>query len=316
MRPSPVSKSSTARCPTTPSSAATRRARLLASPHELLAQLGGRGDDRVADPVDLDRLDDRVGDGLAVRRADDVRRQLPYEVDLLLGEDRDTGPERFGRVLLGADHPDTLAVVSAADRLQDDREAADLGRERRGVGRVRHDAVAGAGHTDRRELGAHHPLVLGVHQRVGTGTHGDAVRLQGPQVLGRDVLVIEGDHVTAAREGTQRVQVAIVADDDFAHHLGRRVLRGVAEELESDAEGDTRLVGHTGELTAADHADYRKRHSSRVSGLPGTTGRRPCGRSRDGSTSPGSASAHRHPTGVLVSMTGLTESTDGAERSP
>ena len=84
-------------------------------------------------------------------------------------------------------------------------------------------------------------------------------------MLGRDVLVIEGDHVAAPREVTQRVQVAIVADDDIADHLRRGVLRGVTEELESDAEGDARLVGHTGELTAADHADYRERHMVSVS---------------------------------------------------
>ena len=110
-----------------------------------------------------------------------------------------------------------------------------------------------------------------MHQRVGAGAHGDAVRLQGPQVLGGHVLVIEGDHVAAAREGTQRVQVAIVADDDIADHLRRGVLRGVTEELEPDAEGDARLVGHTGELAAADHADYRERHAPRVSAMPGPT---------------------------------------------
>ncbi|GHB13095.1 hypothetical protein GCM10010392_46510 [Streptomyces clavifer] len=80
------------------------------------------------------------------------------------------------------------------------------------------------------------------------------------------MLVIEGDHVAAAREGAQSLQVAVVADDDFADHLGRRILRSVTEELELEAEGDARLVGHTGELTAADHADYRERHASRVSG--------------------------------------------------
>ena len=135
----------------------------------------------------------------------------------------------------------------------------------RHVRRVGDDAVAGAGHADLVEPRPHHALVLGVHERVGAGADGDAVRLQGPQMLGRDVLVIEGDHVAAARERTQRVQVAIVADDDIADHLGRRVLRGVTEELEPDAEGDARLVGHTGELTAADHADYRERHPPRVS---------------------------------------------------
>lgn len=96
---------------------------LLGLAGEALVQVGRRGDDGVADPVDLDGLDDRVGDGLAVRRADDVGRQLPHEVDLLLREDGDAGPEGLGGVRLGADHPDALAVVSAADRLEDDGEA-------------------------------------------------------------------------------------------------------------------------------------------------------------------------------------------------
>lgn len=267
-----VSNSSTARCPTTPSSEAMRSASCWASPASSSSR-SGRGDHRVADAVDLDGLDDRVGDGLAVRRADDVRRQLPYEVDLLLREDRDPGAERVGGVRLGADHPHALAVVPAAHGLEDDGEAPDLLGERGGVGRVAHDAVAGAGRADLLELGAHHPLVLGVHQGIGAGAHGDAVRLQGPQMLGRDVLVIEGDHVAAAREGPQRVQVAIVADDDLAHHLGRRVLGSVTEQLEFQAEGDTRLVGHAGELTAADHADYRERHVFRISAMPVRPGR-------------------------------------------
>ena len=69
-----------------------------------------------------------------------------------------------------------------------------------------------------------------------------------------------------AREGAQRVQVAVVADDDIADDLRRGVLRGVTEELEPDAERDARLVCHTSELTAADHADYRERHASKSIG--------------------------------------------------
>ncbi|GAO09796.1 hypothetical protein TPA0598_05_05180 [Streptomyces lydicamycinicus] len=73
--------------------------------------------------------------------------------------------------------------------------------------------------------------------------------------------MIESDHIAATGEGAQRVQIAVVANDDITDHLSRGILRSVAEELEFDAEGDTRLVGHTGELTAADHADYRERHA-------------------------------------------------------
>ena len=310
MRPSLVSKSSTARWPTTPSSFAIRRASSWAWPASSSARSGRGRDHRVADAVDLLRLDDGVGDGLAVRGADDVRRELAGEVDLLLREDGDTGPERGLGVLLRTDEPDALAVVAAADRLEDDGEAAHLLGERRHIGGVRHDAVARAGRAELVELGAHHALVLRVHQGVGPRADGDAVRLQGPQVLDRDMLVIESDHVAAPRELTQRVQVAIVADDDIADHLGRRVLRGVTEELESDAEGDARLVGHTGELAAADHADYRERHPPRVSAAPA----RPVRPRHPAAVALVTASPHhcdgRTGTwGALVSMAGLTPPT-------
>ena len=66
----------------------------------------GRGRDHgVADAVDLDGLDDRVGDGLAVRGADDVGGQLAGEVDLLLGEDGHAGAERVGGLLGGVARP-------------------------------------------------------------------------------------------------------------------------------------------------------------------------------------------------------------------
>ncbi|GAA4313631.1 hypothetical protein GCM10023086_34570 [Streptomyces venetus] len=107
-----------------------------------------------------------------------------------------------------------------------------------------------------------------MHERVGTGAHGDAVRLQGPEVLGGYVFVIEGDHIAPSRELAQRVEVAIVADDDIAHDLRSGILRGVTEKLEPDAQRDTSLVCHTSELATADHADYRERHSPRVSAAP------------------------------------------------
>ena len=60
--------------------------------------------------------------------------------------------------------------------------------------------------------GAHDQLVLGVLQRLGAGAHGDAGLLQGPQVLGGHVLVVEGDHVHRGRERPQVRQVRVVAD--------------------------------------------------------------------------------------------------------
>lgn len=110
-----------------------------------------------------------------------------------------------------------------------------------------------------------------MHECVGPGADGDAVRLQGTQVLGGYVFVIEGDHVAAPRELTQRVEVAIVADDDIADDLRRGILRGVTEELELDAERDARLVCHTSELPPPTMPttgnvtlqEYRPRHGGR-----------------------------------------------------
>lgn len=244
------------------------------------------------------------------------------------------GAEGLGRLLQGAYEPDPLAVVAAADGLQDHRKTVALGAGREALGReggdvgdVAHDPVPWAGHAERVELGAHHTLVLGVHERVGARTDGNAVRLQGTQMLAGHMFVIEGDHIAAPREVTQRVEVAVVADDDIADHLRRGILRGVTEELEPDAERDARLVCHTSELTPADHADYRERHAPRVSATPrrpdsalrAPAPARPAARSspcRAPRARPVPApsvtrffrtreSAHRHDREPLVSMAGL-----------
>ena len=71
-----------------------------------------------------------------------------------------------------------------------------------------------------------------MHQRVRAGADGDAVRLQRAQVLGRYVLVIEGDHVAALGELAQRVEVAIVADDVVGDDLGGRDVVGLDQDTE------------------------------------------------------------------------------------
>jgi hypothetical protein len=247
----------------------------------------GRGrDHRVADAVHLHRLHHRIRHGLPVRGTHHVRRELAGEVHRLLGEHRHPGPERLRRLgaargLGGAHQPHALAVVPAPDRLQDHGEAARaarLRREARHVRRVGDDAVAGAGHAELSKPGPHHALVLGVHQRVGAGPHGYALGLKGTQVLRRHVLVVEGDHVAAVGEVTQRVQVPVVADDDVARHPGGGVLRAVAQHPETDAERDACLVGHAGELPAADHANYRERHETQRSGRVRQRRRKPAPR--------------------------------------
>jgi hypothetical protein len=51
-----------------------------------------------------------------------------------------------------------------------------------------------------------------VHQRVRAGAHRDAVRLEGVEQVGRDVLVVERHHVALGGEPPYRLGVLVVAD--------------------------------------------------------------------------------------------------------
>ena len=184
----------------TSSSPAIRSAICCACTGERRVEVGRRGDHLVADAVALGRLDDRVRRRLAAGRAGHQRGQLAAEVDELLGQhltpaaaaaSKAGSAHSSGR----ADEPDALAVVPAAGGLQHAREA-----ERRDVV-DRRSTTALRGHgtpssASRRRITR---LVLGVHQRLGPGAHGDAGGLERVQVLGRHVLVVEGDHRAARR---------------------------------------------------------------------------------------------------------------------
>ena len=127
------------------------------------------------------------------------RGQLAAEVDPLLGQQLDAGRRRPRRRRSSqssgrADEPDALAVVPAAGGLEHAREA-----ERLDVGDRGDHGVARARHAELGEPGPHHGLVLGVHQRLRAGAHGDPVGRERVQVLGRHVLVVEGDHRAARR---------------------------------------------------------------------------------------------------------------------
>ena len=71
------------------------------------------------------------------------------------------------------------------------------------------------------------------------------------------MLVVEGDDVAARGEGPQRREVVVVTDGDVRDDLGGRVVGGLGEQPEPDAEGDAGLVRHPRELAAADHPDDR-----------------------------------------------------------
>ena len=90
-----------------------------------------------------------------------------------------------------------------------------------------------------------------MQQRVGGGTERHALGRQRPDVLGRHVLVVEGDHVAALGEGAQRGEVGVVAVLDVGGDQRGAVVGGEREHAQRLAEGDRGLVGHPGQLAAA-----------------------------------------------------------------
>ena len=176
MRPSVVSKSSTARMPGDVERTGHPQRDLLRLRRPGPAPGRGRGDDLEADAVELGGGHDRVGRRLAAGRAGDEGGELAAEVDELLGEH--LHPRGGGRLERGvglgelADDPHPLAVVAAAGGLEDARQPEGLDvRDRRRPG-----AWRGHGMPELVEPGPHDALVLGVHQGAGTGPDGDPGR--------------------------------------------------------------------------------------------------------------------------------------------
>ena len=227
---------------------------LLGPPGQLRRQVRRGRHDLEADAVPLGGLHDGVRRGLAARRARHQRGQLAAEVDQLLGQQPDArggrGVERLDALVGGAHEPDALAVVAAAHGLQDAGEAEFLD-----VGDRRHRRVPRAGDAQLVEPGPHDPLVLGVDERLRPGAYGEPVGLERVQVLGGDVLVVEGDHRTPLGDPAERVEVGVVADQVVGDDLGRRDSLRLGEQPQRQPEGDRRLRHHPGELATADDGE-------------------------------------------------------------
>ena len=179
-------------------------------------QGGRRGEHLHADPVPLYRLDHRVRRHLPVRGPGHQRRQFPAQRYPLL--DDELG--QVGQLRRGLDHPDAPPVVPPAHRLDHDGPA--------GLRRERADVRAGCPPRHRYPQLAqpfpHRPLVLREAQRRRPGQHPVPVGGQRLDVLLRYVLVVEGDHVAALREGAQRVQVGVPPDVDVRGDQRRAVV--------------------------------------------------------------------------------------------
>ena len=72
------------------------------------------------------------------------------------------------------------------------------------------------------------------------------------------MLVVERQCVRARRRPAQRVEVGVLADHHIGGDLGGRIVGADGEDSQALAEGDRRLMGHPGQLSAADHGDDRR----------------------------------------------------------
>ena len=90
---------------------------------------------------------------------------------------------------------------------------------------------------------------------AGPGRDPVAGPLEGVQVLGRHVLVVEGHDRAPSARRSQRGQVAVVADPDVGGDERGRLVGSGGQHAQRLAERDRRLVGHPGQLPAADHGD-------------------------------------------------------------
>ncbi len=249
----------------TSSSPATRIAIRCASTARACVEVGRRGGHLPADAVALHGLDDGVGRDLAGGRPGHQRGQLAAEVDLLLGEDLHAGRgghlERVGAVGLVGDDPDALAVVAAAGGLEHDREAADgrgEGDRLRGVGD--HRGAGGSARRGRRAGPASRPCPGRARGRPGPGRQAcpSAVSVCRCSVGTCSWSKVTTEQPSATR--AQRLEVAVVADQRVAHHLGGGDVGALGEQPERDAEGDGGLGHHPGELAAADDREHGRRH--------------------------------------------------------
>ena len=106
-----------------------------------------------------------------------------------------------------------------------------------------------------------------MHEGIRAGADGDAEVLERVQVVGRDVLVVEGDDPAAGHEVPERREVGVVTDHVVRDHLGRGDAGRLGQQTQRDAHRSGRLRQHPGQLTAADDR-HDGRHDRRDTGVP------------------------------------------------
>ena len=84
-----------------------------------------------------------------------------------------------------------------------------------------------------------------------------ALGVEGAQVLGWDVLVVERDDRDVGGHRTQVVEIRVVADPVVGDDLSSRDVGALGQQPDADAETDGGLLHHAGELAATDDGQVR-----------------------------------------------------------
>ncbi len=207
--------------PVTSSSPAIRSASRCACAGQRRVQVRRRGDHLAADAVALHRLHDRVRRRLAAGRARHQGRQLAPEVDPLLGEQRDAGrrprrrPPRSPPASATTQTPLPSYPPRAVFSTHGKPEGLDVRRPTRPA------RCAGTGRRARPAGPASPPCPGRAPAPRGPGGR-RCRRLQRLEVAGGHVLVVEGDHLAAARDRAQHARGRGSRPPVVGDHLGGR----------------------------------------------------------------------------------------------
>ena len=239
IRPSRVSNSSTASTPVTSSSPGDASARPAGPARQRRVQVGRRGDDLVADAVQLDatrrRGTPRPGrSGLRATSAESSRRKSTRSSASSGTPVRAGGSNALRAVVGRRDEPDPLAVVPAARGLEDARAGRTPRRPRR---RRRRPRCAGTGAPSSASRARITALSWAWTSASGPGPDGDARPL--PSACRCSVGTCSWSKVTTcapAGDLPQRLEVAVVADQRVGDDLRRRDALGLGQQPQRDAQ--------------------------------------------------------------------------------
>ena len=220
-----------------------------------LGQIRGRGEHLHADAVALHRLHHRPRRDLPERRPGDQHGQLAAHRHPLLDDQRDPasssrgsagGPSRPRRRARRSRRVTALSTIGQPCPSPNARRP-----------RPRRPAPSGHRHAQLGEPRASRACPGRSSSASAPGLHGRRRPRRGPRCARRDVLVVEGDHVAALRESCAARRGRCGRRSRRRRPPGRPASsRRRGEHPQRLAERDRGLMGHPGQLPAADHADH------------------------------------------------------------